>query len=174
MSEQNQSQHEYETKLYERKIRAAERAHDRTDKLEDMFNENSDRHAQSVIRIILTLNGGAGIALLAFVGGLASRGGLGVEQVILITAQLKWFVFGVLTACAAALTAYVVSYVYTGQLRFLTRSWDPPFIVENARTKKWLRVGYVLHVLGILLVLVGVGFFSFGMYKIQHVVVGLK
>jgi hypothetical protein len=34
---------------HELRIRQAERAHDRLAKLEDMFNENADRHAHAVI-----------------------------------------------------------------------------------------------------------------------------
>lgn len=94
---------------HEQNVHAAERAHDRIAKLEDMFNENSDRHAHAVIRIILVLNGGVGIALLAFVGGVAGRTQIGLDRVSSFASQLQWFVYGALISYVAALSAYIVS-----------------------------------------------------------------
>lgn len=133
---------------YDLKIRAAERAHDRHDKLEDMFNENSDRHAHAVIRIILTLNGGAGIALLAFAGGLAARTQISFDRVAAITNQLNWFVYGAVVSCVAAVCAYVVSYCYTGNLRFLSRTWEHPFLTRTVKNKWWYRVDSLSTSLG--------------------------
>jgi hypothetical protein len=71
MSDQNS--YEAAKCAHDLNLRAAERALIETKKWAIIFNENADRNSQAAIRVVLATNGGAAVALLAFVGGLASR-----------------------------------------------------------------------------------------------------
>jgi hypothetical protein len=102
-------------------FRNAVRVHDRLDTLFDFYNEHADRHAHAVIRILLALNGGAAVTLLAFTSGLAARANIPFDKIAAITSQLSWFVLGVLANCAAALFAYLVAYMRAGQIRSVKR-----------------------------------------------------
>ncbi len=93
----------------EETLRIARRHHDCLDALGDLYNEHADRHAHAVIRILLALNGGSAIALLAFAGGLAARTTASLLKVSSITAQLEWFVYGVLVTSAAAFFSHTLS-----------------------------------------------------------------
>jgi hypothetical protein len=61
------------------------------------------------LRIVLTINGGAAVALLAFVAALASKADRTLQQLNPIVSQLKWFIVGVITSGVAAALAYVTS-----------------------------------------------------------------
>jgi hypothetical protein len=68
-------QHAYETAEHEANVRAAERAHDQQNEARDKANEGAMRDAQAAIRVLLAVNGGAAIAVFAFIGNLASKTG---------------------------------------------------------------------------------------------------
>ena len=158
--------------IHDQMVCAAERAHDRNDKIEDMLNENSDSHAQSVIRILLALNGGAVVARLAFLGNLVSRTEIRLELVVAISDQLKWFVYGLIGSGVAALLAYMVSFAYTGGLRFMSRTWEHPFVVPTFNSKCWFWFGLTLHVIGVLCAVTAFGFFVCGVFGVQSAIHG--
>lgn len=154
----------------EENIRLALRSHDRVDALQDLYNEHADRHAHAVIRILLTLNGGAAIALLAFAGGLASRATASFEKISSITAQLGWFVSGVLVTCAAAFFAYLVAYMRAGQVIFLARSFEHPFVIPTTKSRRFFIASNILQGLGVLCAIVGIAFFAYGMFHVRKVI----
>ncbi len=170
----DQGQYDRQKLEYEQKLRAAERAHDRETKLEDMFNENADRHAQAVIRIILVLNGGAAIALLAFVGALASRSTILLLEVGGISRHISRFIFGVIASSVAAMLAYATNFAYTASARFRVNNWEWPYVAETHRSRLLLYTGWAIHLLGILCAMAGLGFFIYGAHKIQRVLGNLK
>ena len=64
--------------------------------------------------------------------------------------------------------AYIVSYVYTGQLHLMSKTWEHPFVIPIARSRRWYVAGIILHVLGVLCALAPFGFFVFGATKVQN------
>ena len=111
---------------YEAKLRAAERAHDQATETFHRVNEAAIRDAQAAIRIILVINGGAAIAVLAFVGSLVSKG-YSIPQASGIISNSLWFVFGVMATAFAASFAYLTNLCYAGSLASLTPTWDHPY-----------------------------------------------
>jgi hypothetical protein len=61
---------------YDRNQRAAERAHDLANDLGKRLIEASTRDAQEAIKVVVLVNSGAAVAILAFIGTLASRKGI--------------------------------------------------------------------------------------------------
>jgi hypothetical protein len=127
----------YEAQKYahELKLRQAERTHDRNREMGDLFNANADRNSQAAIRILLAINGGAAVALLAFVGGLASRSNFDLQKLPQITEQLQWFIWGIITSGIAATAAYIVNYCYAGALLIREEIWEHPFTIESKKSK---------------------------------------
>lgn len=166
----DQSSHDAAKYAHELKLREAERAHDRNEKMGDMFNGNADKHAQSAIRIVLAINGGAAIALLAFISGLASRTNMSLQQLSMITHQLEWFVYGVLVACGAAASAYITNYCNAGAVLLRDNTWDHPYILENNRSKRYRRVGIGFHLLGFISAIAGLIIFAYGLHQVQRAV----
>jgi hypothetical protein len=79
---------------YEINQRAAERSHDDARDLGHLLNEATTRDAQGAIRVLLAVNGGAAVALLAFTGGLVARAQLPLATIAPIVAEfevvLRW------------------------------------------------------------------------------------
>jgi hypothetical protein len=84
---------------YEANLRAAEREHDQRTELDRQLNEATQRDAQAVIRIVLLLNGGAAIAVLAFAGSLASKASYTLPQLGGVIYNSIWFVLGAASSC---------------------------------------------------------------------------
>jgi hypothetical protein len=95
----------FEQHKYEITMRAAERAHDRLTEQGNSFNESATRDAQGGIRILLAINGGSAVAILAFVGGLKGKGDLSIGQIHLITKSLSYFSHGSWSHSGGALAA---------------------------------------------------------------------
>jgi hypothetical protein len=76
---------------YDRNQRAAERQHDRIVDLGNRLTEASARDAQEGIKVVLLVNSGAAVAILAFIGTLASRSGITLANLKAITSSLYWF-----------------------------------------------------------------------------------
>src|SRR5437016_1671579 len=94
--------------------RVAERAHDQSHELAKLLNEAATRDAQGAIRILLAINGGAAVALLAFTGGLVARSTVSMANIAETVANLKWFALGVITSAFAAAMAYLTNLCYAG------------------------------------------------------------
>jgi hypothetical protein len=60
--------------------REAEREHDRLQRFEDSTNEATINTANLALRTAMLVNGGAAVTVLAFIGGLISKGGLTLKQ----------------------------------------------------------------------------------------------
>jgi hypothetical protein len=165
MSDQNA--HEAAKYAHELKLRQAERAHDRNDQMADIFNQSADKNSQAAIRMVLAINGGAAIALLAFIGGLASRTNLDLRQLSIVTYQLKWFVFGVLLSGVAAASAYVTTYCGAGDRLLRDYTWDNPYVLENRKSRRFRHMRLGFHLLGFISAIAGLIIFAYGMHKVQ-------
>jgi hypothetical protein len=65
-----EDQRQHSRRAYDVDLRAAERAHDKEAELWKLLTDATARDAQAAIRVILAINGGAAIAVLAFAAGL--------------------------------------------------------------------------------------------------------
>src|SRR4051794_30518270 len=77
--------------------------------------------AKDAIKIILLINGGSAVALLAFIGHLQTAGTTGFPQ-LLATAMLL-YVFGVLFAAVAAAGFYFTQYTYYHKPELIGGIW---------------------------------------------------
>lgn len=103
---------------------------------------------QNALRTAFLMNGGASVALLAFVGHLSS---VAPEKVPALAPSLAVFVGGVLVAALASGVTYLSQWFYAG---------------EPSSQKK---IGFALNIAAILLGLGAYGVFGFGMWRAYRV-----
>src|SRR4051794_10153402 len=96
------------------------RTHDKSHELRKTLLEAATKDAHIAITVILGINGGAAVALLAFVGNVAEKG----KPVAGVIPSLQWFVYGVISAALAAIGAYLSNNFYAN----VHRSRDHDFV----------------------------------------------
>ena len=100
-------------KLKWRTEMAREDYHRAEDKLDDRKSEVGEAAIQSgqvAIRTAALVNGGAAVAVLAFIGGLIGQGKIELNQINSVAESLMWFVYGVAAAVCSLGSAYIVNY----------------------------------------------------------------
>ena len=152
-------------------LRSAERAHDRSHELGDMFSASSDSHALAAIKILLVMNGGAAVALFAFAGGLSTK--FSPAQLEPLIRTLMWFVWGVVFSGVAEMFAYLCQLCYSANLRFVDRNWKHPYVHRTKKSKLWYATGVAFHLIAFAAAIISLGKFIFGMYRVQRAVLAI-
>lgn len=123
--------------------------------------------------MLLGINGGAAIALLAFSRGLVARSSIKSYIIGEIISNLEWFVWGVITAAAAATLAYLTNFSYAAATELRSLTWDHPFVQETRTTKRWRRAGQIFHLVGIMAAISSLILFALGMLKLHAAIKNL-
>lgn len=126
----------------------AKREHDRVLSIAEKKDEATIKSAEGVIRILLLLNGGAAVSLLAFVGNLVSKDRLTAVQ--LIAGSLIRFALGVVSVAVCAGFAYATHYAHVETAYTLDRTWEHPYIRESKLSKRWRCIGRLFHIFALL------------------------
>ena len=94
-----------------KRMRDAERIHALSEAYLKLANEAAVKYAESTVKAIMLINGGASVSLLAFICGLAAQGNVQLRGGLsLFTNSLMWFSSGVLSAAITAVLAYSAAY----------------------------------------------------------------
>jgi hypothetical protein len=88
------------------------RVHDRLNSILEKSEEATLRSAENALRIILLINGGAAVSVLAFVGSLASKDRVTTTQLYAMAGSLVWFAFGVASSALSAFFSYLTNFSY--------------------------------------------------------------
>ena len=110
----------------------AQRAHDKADDFHGYTDKAAIESAQLALRMLMLINGGAAVALLAFAEKMeaAYRGA--------IADTLVWFASGVALAVAGIALAYFTNYFMAGRYSSMTRQWQHPFVTDGPKTSSTL------------------------------------
>jgi hypothetical protein len=117
------------------------------------------------LRAIMLINGGAGVALLAFIGSLASKEG--VNGIADLAASMQWFAYGVAVTAMGMCGAYLTNFSYVTALQSMICTWEHPYVLDTRSSTRWRRGGRCLHFFTIVLSLCALGLFVYGMLKVQ-------
>jgi hypothetical protein len=153
--------------LHEQNTQIAQRAHDRSEAFARQINEAAINAANFTLRVVLLVNGGAAVALLAFIGGLPA------EQKRAVAATLDWFTWGVAAAVAALACAYFTNHGLAVKERSKTWTDKPPYLINGPNTEGWSKFVLVFRFLAII---VGAGsliLFIVGMLSVRTVLTKL-
>jgi hypothetical protein len=136
-----------------------------------MFNANSDSHAQAAIKILLVLNGGAAVALLAFAGGLSTK--FSPAQLEPLIRTLMWFVWGAVMSGIAEAFAYLCQYFYAGTRHHVELNLAHPYVHATTKSKWWYRAGLAFHLIAFVSAIIGLVIFIAGMIHVQRAVLAI-
>ncbi len=121
------------------------------------MDEQTIASSNAVLRSLILVNGGAAVAVLAFVGSLAGNEKIEAsEGLAALTYPLVWFGWGVAIAVASMILAYFTHYFTAAYAQA-----EPP------AHKLPERLRAVFHFFGILTALGSLIFFLIGMYEVR-------
>lgn len=124
---------EEERLKYEANIRAAERAHDANERFYEQTNAAAIESANVALRAFLLINGGAAVAMLAFLGALV--GEVSGEELIAIASPLATFAWGVASAALGAGFGYLTNYFNAWTIAGQTKHWEHPYVRNDKGSK---------------------------------------
>jgi hypothetical protein len=165
---------EYHKWLEDNKRQDAHREHDIVREHAIKINEAAATSANQALRTALIINGGAAVAMLAFIGGLVSNGKVLVgTQLATVAAPLIWFAMGVAFAGLATAFAYFTNYSNVGASYSMKRIWEHPWHEETTESKRWLVSYYACLGVSVLAGFTSLGLFVVGMYKVWKAILQL-
>ncbi len=93
--------------------------------------------ANLTLRTLVVVDGGAAIAVLAFLGGVAAKEKVDFAQVGLVAGTIKWFAFGVALAVFGIALSYLTNLATVEIASSQINSWDHPHVADGPKTKFW-------------------------------------
>lgn len=156
------------------RIRAAERAHDTITQFGQEANSAAIKSAEEAIKAVILINGGSCVAMLAFIGTLASKDVLSTEQLSRIMAPLFFFGSGVAAGVVAAAAAYFTNLMIAGSAFRQAQEYEVPFLRDTGSSKQHRRWGEVFRYIGVLTMIASITCFIVGLIKAETAFQGLS
>jgi hypothetical protein len=151
---------------------AAERAHDKIDKLAIRVGDIAVQNGSNTVRISVLINGGAAVAILAFLGSLGTNSFS--KYVEALEGGLFLFSLGVAVATFSLAFSYVANCSSTFYLMTLQRNFDAPYISAVRYSKLWKVSGIIFSTLAVFTALASLVCFLIGIWEIKDAIVELK
>jgi len=121
------------------------REHDRSREYQKATDEAVIKGGELAIRTVMLINGGAAVAVLAFIGALVREGGVSVKQIAGVSTSLLWFGGGVAAAAWALGLAYCANYCYGREAGSKKFNWQHPYVVDGVTTPSWRKWAWGFH-----------------------------
>jgi hypothetical protein len=149
----------------------AHRAHDRIDSFNDKLNDATLRSSEVALRACLLVNGGAAVSVLAFIGGLLSKGLIeDPRQLKPVADTLVLFAWGVGLAVLGMGLAYAVNFLAGLYMNSRTPIWVHPWSEPGKNTKRFGVARNSFHALAALVGVASVVFFVCGIFAVRDAV----
>jgi hypothetical protein len=158
---------------YELDLAVAHRAHDIANEFQKWSNDAALNNANIALRTLVLINGGAAVALLAFVGSLATAVNEFEANVAVLAAPLQWFAFGVALAAFGIGLAYFTNYCTTGSSAASEHTYEHPFIKSTKASKRWRLAAITFQVLAVASAVTSLVLFVCGMFGVRAVILAL-
>jgi hypothetical protein len=151
----------------------AHRAHDQIEEFHSYVNKAAIETANLSLRTLVVINGGAAIAVLTFLGGVASKEKIDFAKVGVVAGTLKWFAWGVALAVFAMALSYLTSFAMAGIASSRTRNWAHPYVSDGPMTKRWRRLNLAFHICAMLAAFGSLALFLAGMFAASDAITHL-
>lgn len=141
-------------------IEKAEQQHDRILREFEFHNQATIEVGTIAVRSMFTLNGGAAVALLAFMSGIVDASyPIGIENV---ATGLICFAAGVAMAALAACAAYFANFSNASAVGLRKLTYEFPYSDQTPRSRNWERAGLFFQIATIAIVAFSLGCFVYG------------
>lgn len=147
----------------ELQIKAAERAHADELAFGAKANDAAVKAGEEAIKAAMLVNGGSSVAMLAFVGTLASRDALSSAQLTEIVRPLLWFGAGVATSVIAAAASYFTNLFIADASGRRAREYAPPFVRHTTGSRRGVATAEIFRCVGVLAVALSIASFVCGL-----------
>jgi hypothetical protein len=144
------------------------RAHDKSNAFHTYVNQAAMESANMALRTLVLINGGAAVAVLAFLGAVAAKDKINFSKIGDVAFTIRYFAIGVALACAGMALAYFTNYFMAGVETHKDRTYVHPFVSDNDKTKRMKRFNTVFHVFSFLCALSSLILFVVGMYAASN------
>jgi hypothetical protein len=123
------------------KLRLAQRAHDELAESTKHANEATVRSGELAMKLVILANGGAVVAVLAFLGSISSNNKVTAAQLATVANSLIWFAAGVAAGLACTLLAYLTNLHHAGLGSSYERIWEHPYHKDGPSTCRYQILG---------------------------------
>lgn len=160
-------------KLRELKIRAAERAHDRDLKGEEIHNKQIEAFSIAAMRAPALVAAGGVAASLGFYSANYARLVGKADALTLFNNSLTWMLGGLLFTILAPGLAYFSQLAYLDALSSREHTWEYPYSHETRRSKIATQIGNISRWTCVIVVLVSIACVATGGVRFLHLVATL-
>ena len=140
------------------RIAAAQSSHKDEGEFAKAVNRAAVDSGIEAIKAILLINGGSAVAMLAFVGTLATK----AQAPVHFAPALTIFAVGVFFAVSAAGAGYFTNLSIANTSNYLKREYQEPFLRDTPKSKQHAGIGEVCRWLSVLFAGLGIGCFLLG------------
>lgn len=153
------------------KVEEAQRAHDLSNQFFLAVNEATIQIGGAALRAFLFINGGAAVAILAFMGSVFSKDPESHKLIGELANGLTDFAWGVVLAAAAMGLAYIVNFLTAATVQSRLKGWgEHPYVRSGPVTGWWAGLKAAFHVLTVLLAIASVVLFVVGLLTVKDAV----
>jgi hypothetical protein len=146
--------------------RAQESLHEFSMRIDDSGIKSGD----ALLRNLLLINGGAAVAILAFMGSVISKDAGSHKIIGDIAGGLTYFASGVIASVTALGLTYFVHFA-TGLAAASQKAvWEHPYIVPGKHTAWLARLKIGLHILAVALAVLSAVLFVIGLLAVKNAV----
>ena len=146
----------------------AERYHYKETVYAEWSNKAAIDNANHALRTLILINGGAAIAILAFLGAvISSDTNQFADDIVVVTSPIAWFAWGVALATLGMAFAYFTNYCITTSIQEREHFYEHPYVRETDVSEKWGKWAIGLQVTATALAVSSLGCFLFGMYSVR-------
>jgi hypothetical protein len=156
--------------LHELKREDAQRAFDHWDDQFNKLNDAAIKAGDVALRSGMLINGGAAVSVLAFIGGLATKDLITMQQLSKVADSLEIFAIGVALALTGLGLSYVTHFFGAGRVGSYTRNSEPPWIVPGPKTRRYAWATYSVQILAVFAGLGCIILFVCGMFSVRNAI----
>lgn len=153
--------------------RIAEREHDLALGRTRALEEAAMAQLNNALRALFLLNGGAAVAILAFLGGLVDKNKIGQLELASVARTLIWFAIGLVIATLASLAAYTSNISQANAAWASERHYASPYIRDTDLSNRRYSAAHVWQWVWWVAVWLSLAAFLVGIFKVMGSVEGM-
>ncbi|TCL09156.1 hypothetical protein BXY66_1201 [Shimia isoporae] len=150
-------------------IELAKGKHDEWSSQIRYMNEAAVGFAEATVKALLLLNGGAAVAMLAFVANLGAANDSAIDLPSVVR-SLVWYAGGAGFAVLTAGFCYVVMYLQATHAQSHEFKYAHPFVVEGPKTVGRRKLVNFFHVAALVIAVVSLASFIVGIWQVSSVI----